>query len=163
MAQNACHQAIRNFRLNLLLLFYILINSHKFHYYPFAFKLDKCIGNYNNYNDLSNKVCVPNQSEDLHLCMFNMITGINELKTLTKHISSTCKYVNLIEEIVIQINGGITKSVGVSVKNTYMWKRLYSESCNVVVKMINIMDNSVIMDGEIINTETKTIPTKCNL
>ena len=69
----------------------------------------------------------------------------------------------MIEEIVIQINGGITKSVGVSVKNTYMWKRLYLESCNVVVKMINIMDNSVIMDGEIINTETKTIPTKCNL
>ena len=55
------------------------------------FKLDKCAGNYNNYNDLSNKVCVPNQSEDLNLCMFNMITGINELKTLTKHISSTCK------------------------------------------------------------------------
>ena len=69
----------------------------------------------------------------------------------------------MIEEIVIQINGGITKSVGVSVKNTYMWKRLYLESCNVVVKMINIMDNSVIMYDEIINTETKTIPTKCNL
>ena len=29
--------------------------------------------------------------------------------------------------------------------------------------MINIMDNSMIMYDEIINTETKTIPTKCNL
>ena len=49
------------------------------------------------------------------------------------------------------------------VLKTHMWKRLYLESCNVVVKMINIMDNSVIMYDEIINTETKTIPTKCNL
>ena len=35
-------------------------------------------------SDLSNKVCVPNKIEDLNLSVFNIITGINESKTLTK-------------------------------------------------------------------------------
>ena len=43
-------------------------------------------------NDLSNRVCVPSKTEDLNLHIFDMITGINELKTLTKHISCKCKY-----------------------------------------------------------------------
>ena len=32
-----------------------------------------------------------NKTEDLNLRMFNMITGINESKILTKHISCKCK------------------------------------------------------------------------
>ena len=43
--------------------------------------------NSNTLNDLSNKVCVPNKIEDLNLSVFNMITGINKSKTLTKDIS----------------------------------------------------------------------------
>ena len=65
--------------------------SQEFHYYPFAVKLDRRVGSCNALNDLSNKVCVPNKTEDLNLSMFNMITGINESKTLTKHISCDCK------------------------------------------------------------------------
>ena len=65
--------------------------SQEFHYYPFAAKLDRCVGSCNNLNDLSNKVCVPNKTEDLNLNVFNMITGINESKRLTKHISCKCK------------------------------------------------------------------------
>ena len=65
--------------------------SQEFHYYPFTVKLDKCVGSCNTLNDLSNKVCVPNKTEDLNLNVFNMITGINELKTLTKHISCEFK------------------------------------------------------------------------
>ena len=74
-----------------------LINLHpnecslEFHYYPFAVKLDRSAGSCNILNDLSNKVCVPNKTEDLNLSVFTMITGINELKTLTKHISCKCK------------------------------------------------------------------------
>ena len=45
-----------------------------------------------NLNDLSNKVCIPNKTEDLNLSVFNMILVINELKTLTRHISCECKY-----------------------------------------------------------------------
>ena len=52
--------------------------SQEFHYYPFAVKLDRCIERFNTLNDLSNKICVPNKTEDLNLSVFNMITGINE-------------------------------------------------------------------------------------
>ena len=45
----------------------------------------------NNLNDLSNKVCIPYKTEALNLSVFNMITGINESKILTKHISCECK------------------------------------------------------------------------
>ena len=65
--------------------------SQEFHYYPFAVKLDRCVGSCNTLNDLSNKVCVPNKTEDLNLSVFNMITGINESNTSTKHISCECK------------------------------------------------------------------------
>ena len=48
-----------------------LINLHpnednqEFHYYPFAVKLDRYVGSCNTLNDLSNKVCVLNKTEDL--------------------------------------------------------------------------------------------------
>ena len=64
--------------------------SQEFHYYPFAVKLDRCAGSCDTLNDFSNKSCGPNKTEDLNLSTFNMITGINELKTLTNHI--ICKY-----------------------------------------------------------------------
>ena len=30
--------------------------------------------------------------EDLNLCVFNMITGKNEPRTLTKHVSRKCEF-----------------------------------------------------------------------
>ena len=51
-------------------------------HYLFAVKLDGSIGSCNTLNDLSNKICVPNKTEDLKLSVFNMITEINESKTL---------------------------------------------------------------------------------
>ena len=65
--------------------------SHEFRCYPFSVKLDRCTGSCNTINNLSNKVCIPNKTEDLNLSVFNMITGINESKTLTKHISCECE------------------------------------------------------------------------
>ena len=53
--------------------------------------LDRGVGSCNTLNDLSNKMYVPNKTEDLNLNEFNMITEINESKTLTKHISYECK------------------------------------------------------------------------
>ena len=66
--------------------------SQELHCYLFAVKLDRWFGSCNTLNDLSNKVCVPNEREDWNLCVFNIITGINQSKTLTKHISRKCKY-----------------------------------------------------------------------
>ena len=65
--------------------------SQEFHYYPFAVKLDGCDRSSNTLNDLSNRVYVSKKTEDLNITVFNMITGINESKTLTKHITYECK------------------------------------------------------------------------
>ena len=62
-----------------------LINLHPneyiqgLRYYPLALNLDRCMGSCNTINDLSNRACVANKSEDLDLRVFNVITGINEV------------------------------------------------------------------------------------
>ena len=66
--------------------------SQEFQYCAFTVKLDRCVGSCNTLNDSSNKVCVPNKTEHLSLSVFNMIKGIIESKTLTKHISCECKW-----------------------------------------------------------------------
>ena len=73
-----------------------VINLHpneygqELHYHPFAVKFDRCIGICNTLNDLSNKVCVPNKTEDLNIHVFNLITGKNQstkktLVTILRH------------------------------------------------------------------------------
>ena len=64
-----------------------------------------------------------------------MISDINESKILTKHISCDGKS-NLIEQNVIQISGGKTIIVDVSVTNIiYVKKNMF---LHVFVKMENI-------------------------
>ena len=109
--------------------------SQKFHYYPFAVRLDRCVGSCNTQNYLSNKVCVPNKTEDLNISVFSVIARINESKTLTKHIYMNVNVV-LMEENVIQINGGIMINVNVSVKNImYVKKVMFGILLHVIVKM----------------------------
>ena len=76
------------------------INSHsneysqELHCYPFAVELERCIGSCNTLNDLSNKALnktVLNKTKVLNIHVFNMITGINKSKVLTKHIPCECK------------------------------------------------------------------------
>ena len=62
-----------------------------FHSNPFAVKLYKCVGCCNALNDLSDSVCLPNKTEDLNVRGFNMITGKDKSKILTKEISCECK------------------------------------------------------------------------
>ena len=52
------------------------------------------VANFNTLNNFCEKVCVLNKTENLNLSVFKMITGKNESKTLTKHISCkcTCKF-----------------------------------------------------------------------
>ena len=65
--------------------------SQKFHYSPISVKVDRCVGSCNTLNALSKRVCVSNKTENLNLSVFNKIRGINESKTLTRHISCECK------------------------------------------------------------------------
>ena len=58
------------YELSLLLLLLLL------RYYSFAVNLNRFFGSCNTLNDISNKICVPNQTEDLNLNVFKLITGI---------------------------------------------------------------------------------------
>ena len=61
------------------------------HYYQLTINLDRCVRSCNTLNDLSNRLCVPDKTQDLNLNVFNMITKKkNESKTLTKQISCNC-------------------------------------------------------------------------
>ena len=62
-----------------------VINLHPNEYsqklnYPFVVKLNRCVGSCNTLNDLSNKVCVPNKTEDLNIHVSDMIARKNESK-----------------------------------------------------------------------------------
>ena len=48
---------------------------------------DRSTGSCNTLDDLSGKICVPNKTQNVNLNVFNLVTRINEVKTLTKHIS----------------------------------------------------------------------------
>ena len=55
--------------------------SQEFHYYLFTVKLDRPVGSFNTLNDLSNKLCVPNKTEDSNLSVLNLITELNVEKS----------------------------------------------------------------------------------
>ena len=99
----------------------------------------RCIGSCNTLNDLSNKLCFPNKIEDLNLRAFNMITGINESKTLTKHISCKCKCGfdgKKCDSCNNDINGGIMINVNLSVKNImYVKKIIFGILLHEIVKI----------------------------
>ena len=61
--------------------------SQEFHYYLHSVKLDRCFGSCNTLIDPSNKVWIPNKTEDLNLSVFTINTGVSDSETLTKHIS----------------------------------------------------------------------------
>ena len=75
--------------------------------------------------------------------------------------------VNLMEENVIQINGGITIYVDVNVKNIiYMKKIIFGTLLHVDTKLekylVSVIDDSVITCDEIIEEETKIVTTNFN-
>ena len=112
--------------------------SQEFHCYPFAVKLDGFAGGCNTLNNSSNRVCVPNKTEDLNLNVLNMITGINESKTL-KNMYRVYVSADLMEENVIQINGEVIINADVDVENVmYVKKIIFGILLHVVVKMENI-------------------------
>ena len=126
--------------------------SQEFHYHPFS--VNRCVGSSNTLNDLSNKVCIPNKTEDLNLIVFNMFTGINESKTLKKHISCECK----------------CKFDGTNCNSDQCWNNellnkelLNPSTCSFKngKYLASIMDDSAVTCDEVIesyNKEIKTIP-----
>ena len=139
--------------------------------YSFLVELDKCVGGCNTPIYLSNKLCIPNKTEDLNLIIFNMITGINESKTLTKYISCEYKY-RFDGKNVIQINGRIATNVDAcemlinvyACEKDYVWNPATCISENGKY-LASIMNDAAIICDEVIKSyyeEIKTIPTNFN-
>ena len=66
----------------------IVLNPVELKYHPFMVSLDKysrC------YNVLSPKICVPKETKDVNIKVFNIITNKNEAKAMAEHISWDCK------------------------------------------------------------------------
>ena len=138
-----------------------LINSHPNGYSQellFAVNQGRCAGSWNTLDDLSSKVCVPNETKDLNLHAFNMITGISNQKQWEKIYQSDVN-VSLIE--------GNNNKCWCECKNPkehrmcekkYIWNpaTCSCKNCRHVWRMVH---DSVIMCDEIIK-ETKTIPTE---
>ena len=120
---------MRNAWFNWLINLYPNEYSQEFHYYPLLVTLDGCLENCNTLNALSNKVCVSNKTEDLNLNFFNMITGINESKTLTKQISCECNCKFDGRKCNSDQGWNNDKCQCERKKTSSMWKWLYFESC----------------------------------
>ena len=70
---------------------FIDLNPFEVTWNSFMISLDKYNGSGNVVDDLSTKICVLSKTKDLNVKVFDMITTINETKTLMKHISFDCK------------------------------------------------------------------------
>ena len=76
-------------------------------HYPLMISLDRYDGRYNALDDPSNRIRVPNKTEDAYLNVFSMITGTNESKIWLKRILVTVN-VSFMVENPIQNKNGIT-------------------------------------------------------
>ena len=100
----------------------------------------------------SNKVCVPNETEDLKLHTFNMTTGINESRTLTKHISCKCDCTFGGRKRISNHNRLFECKKG-------CFGNLATCSCKNGKYAGSIIDDSIVICSKIVE-ETKTILTK---
>ena len=136
--------------------------------------LDRSVGKCKIFNDLSNKVYVPNKREDLNLSVLNMITGIKKMKTLTtKHIS--CEYRYKFDARKYNSNQKWNndkcwcecKKRHICVKD-YIWNPAPC-NCEIAKYLANIIDDLVITCDEIRDAQkTKNVTAnfneqKCNL
>ena len=134
--------------------------SQEFQYYPFAIRFDRCVGSWNTLNDLSNKLCVPNKTEDLNLSVFNMIKGKNESKMLTKDVSCESKSkfdrkkYNSIEKWNYDKCRCKCKKHHLCEKD-YIWNPA-TGSCENGKYLASIIDDSVITCDEIIDADMET-------
>ena len=108
-----------------------------------------CSGSCNTLDGLSNKACVPNETEDLSLYIFSVTTGINEWRTLAKHISCKCD---------CKFDGKKCNS------NHNCWCKC-KKGC--LLNPATCIGDSVVICGKIVEeaktVPTKTVPRKCTL
>ena len=108
-------------------------------YYQFQVNVDRCGGSCNTLDNLSSRVCVSNKTKDLNLHAFNLITGINQSRTLTKHMWFKFK-----------CRCDSKRSVAVSVKIQNTWcvqKVIFVILQHIVAKLVNMWGRASIYMG----------------
>ena len=64
------------------------MNPAELKYYPFMISLNQCTGSCNVF---STKICVVNETKDINVKAFNIITNKEEDKAMAEHVSWDCK------------------------------------------------------------------------
>ena len=117
--------------------------------------LHTCNGSFNTFDDPSGRICIPNKTGEVNLNAFNMITRINESRTVRKHIS--CKFKFKFDYIRCTSNQKRNKLTTKILEKILCVRKIIFV---VLVQAVDsIIDDSVITCEEIIEV-TKTIPTK---
>ena len=76
----------------------INVNSNNPIFYPFSVGINRCSGNCNNINDPYARICVPDIVKNVNVKVFNLITLINETRSIKWN--ETCKCVCRLNEII---------------------------------------------------------------
>ena len=74
------------------------INSNNPIFYPFSVKINRYYGNCNNINDPYARSCVPDTVKNLNVKVFNLMSRINETRSITWH--KTCKCICRLDKII---------------------------------------------------------------
>ena len=67
------------------------LNFDEIYCYAFIISMKSYKGSCNTVEDPFDRICVPNKMRYVNIKVFYFIKARNELKTLTKHISSECR------------------------------------------------------------------------
>ena len=111
--------------------------NQQLNYYTFTAKLDKYVGGCNRPMIYLTKY-VFQIKQDLNINVFNMLTGINESKTLTKHIS--CKYK--------------CKSYGTNCDSNQWW---HNDKCQCECKKCHVCEKDYVWNPATCNCENGNI------
>ena len=74
------------------------INSNNPIFYPSSVTINRCSGNCNNINDPYARICVPDTVKYLSFKVFNLMSKINETRSIKWH--ETCKCICRLDKII---------------------------------------------------------------
>ena len=70
----------------------INLNTNEPMFNPYSIKIKKCKGSCNAISDSYAKICVPNQSKNTNVKVFNLMSRTNETRHIKWHKTCKCKY-----------------------------------------------------------------------
>ena len=74
------------------------VSSNNPIFYPFSVKINRCSGNCNSTNDPYANICVPDVIKNLNVKKFNLMSRINESRSIK--LRETCKCIYRLNKIV---------------------------------------------------------------